>query len=889
MKSKIALSFTVIAFLISFFAFRPVDDPFTELLKKLDAYTTKYPQEKVYLHLDKPYYAIGDDIWFKAYVLNNKTKSPTAISNVLYVELIDENDALKRQLKLPLTNGLTWGDFKLIDSLTEGNYRMRAYTNYMRNLGPEFFFDKTIKIGNGWSNKVFTSTVYNIAADKIDADIRFEDKNRNAYANKEVIYEVQVDHKTINRGRAKTNDKGNARFTFPNNRNVNQRGEIIATLIEDSKQRITKSIPITNTSNHADVQFLPEGGTLIENLPQKIAIKVINGSGKGEDVTGKIIDEKGVEIMSIETAYLGMGSFTINMEEGKTYKAKIKFKDGFEKDFNLPQAKKSGYALAVNNLDADKISIKLLASANLRKGEELKIVVQQGGNIHYVSKTKADKQILITSIPKSKLPTGILQITLFSGDNQPIAERLVYNKNAADLIDVKLNATAVSTSRKGKSTISFDSPGVGTGNFSVSVTNATKLSPDEENESNIISTLNLTSDLTGYIEKPNHYFLSDDLKTARELDNLMLTQGWRRFLWQDIVNNVSPAVTYRPEKSTSISGTVTKGGKPVANGKVMLMTNKDGLFTIDTLTNAEGKFNFDNLAFNDSTRFVVQARTDDDKKFVNIKIDQLPQQAVTQNKNTADIDINVNNTLIKYLEESDNYFNEMTRLGVLEKPIKLNDVVIREKRLFGDYTSNRNGLGFNDHMITSKDLRSCVNLTQCLNGRLPFVTFRNGVPYSTRSLNSPMAIYVDGMPANADFLNILSPNDVESVEVLRSVIHTIIYGSGGAGGVLVITTKRGGNQTNYNNYSAPGIVIVTAKGFSVSRDFYAPKYDSGNTNIAGDYRSTIYWNPRLTAGDDGKVNFDFYNAGEAGTYRVVIEGMDNLGKLARSVFSYDVK
>ncbi|MCZ4223796.1 carboxypeptidase-like regulatory domain-containing protein [Pedobacter rhodius] len=896
MKIKISLALSFLAVLVGFAAFRIDDDPFSQIIKKLDEYTTKFQQEKVYLHLDKPYYAIGDDIWFKAYVLNSKTQAPSSISKILYVELINEKDSLKKLVKLPLMGGITWGDFKLTDSLSEGNYRIRAYTNYMRNFGTDFFFDKTIKIGNSWANKVFTFTDYKFSkennAEKVTATIHFEDKNGVAYKENEVSYEAQLDFRTVAKGKTKTDLKGDAVISFTNNQSfLNKKGKIVATITLDNKQKIVKSIPVTSTSNDVDVQFLPEGGTLVEELPQKIAIKALNGTGNGENIAGKIVDESGAEILDIATPYLGMGNFTLNAQPGKTYTAKIKFKDGSVKDFKLPQAQKSGYALSVNNLDTGKVVIKIMASASLTNSDELKIVAQQGGNVYYVSKAKVDKQVLVATIPKNKLPSGIVQFTLFSSTNQPIAERLIFNKNKIDVIDVKLNSSGASGSKKGKSGFTFDAlnndkPVIGS--FSVSVTNATKVIPDEDNESNIFANLWLTSDLAGHVEKPNHYFLNNDLKTIRELDDLMLTQGWRRFLWKNVIGGAGPVITYKAEQSTSISGTVTKGGKPVPNGKVMLMSTKGGFFVMDTVTNAEGKFNFDNLVFNDSTKFVVQARTKADRKFVEINIDAVPYQIVTKNKNSADIEVNVNNTLMKYIKESDNYFNEMTRLGLLERTIKLDEVVVTEKRNIAKNSSNLNGAGNADFVLTAKDLSNCVQLSQCLNGRLPFVIFRGGIPYSTRSQNTPMNVIVDGMQVEPEFLDNLNANDIETIEVLRSIGNTAIYGSQGAGGVLVITTKRGGSDVSYNNY-APGVVVINQKGFSASREFYSPKYDSQTTTSKADYRSTIYWNPQVVAGEDGKAKFDFYNADEAGTYRIVIEGIDAEGHLARKVYTYDVK
>jgi len=896
MKIKITLALGFFAVLIGFVAFKIDDDPFTQIIKKLDEYTTKYQQEKVYLHLDKPYYAIGDDIWLKAYIVNSKTQAPSNISKILYVELINEKDSLKKLVKLPVMGGVTWGDFKLTDSLGEGNYRIRAYTNYMRNFGTDFFYDKTIKIGNGWANKVFTSTNYAYTkennTEKVTATIHFEDKNGVAYKENEVSYDAQLDFRSIAKGRTKTDLKGDAVISFTNNQSfLNKKGKIVATITLDNKQKIVKSIPITATSNDVDVQFLPEGGTLVEELPQKIAIKAVNGSGTGENISGKIVDESGAEVVKIETTYLGMGNFTLNSQPGKTYTAKINFKDGSVKDFKLPLAQKSGYALSINNLDTGKVVVKLMASKSLTNGDELRIVAQQAGNVYYVSKAKVDKQVLLATIPKSKLPSGIVQFTLFSSTNQPLAERLIFNKNKIDVIDINLNSSGQSASKKGLSSFAFDASGnqkPTIGSFSVSVTNASKVTPDEDNESNIYANLWLTSDLAGYVEKPNHYFLNDDSKTARELDNLLLTQGWRRFLWKNVISGAGPALTFKAEQSTSISGTVTKGGKPVPNGKVMLMSTKGGFFVIDTVTNADGKFNFDNLMFSDSTKFLVQARTKADRKFVEISIDAVPNQIVTKNKNSADIDVNVNNSLMKYIKESDNYFNEMTRLGLLERTIKLDEVVVTEKRNVAKNSSNLNGAGNADYILTEKDLSNCVQLSQCLNGRIPFVMFRGGIPYSTRSPNTPMTVIVDGMQVEPEFLDNLNATDIETIEVLRTIGNTAIYGGRGEGGVLVITTKRGGGTTSYNNY-APGVVVVNQKGFSVSRDFYAPKYDAQTTNSKGDYRSTIYWNPQVVAPENGKAKFDFYNADEPGTYRIVIEGINVEGHLARKVYTYDVK
>ncbi|RYD71481.1 MAG: TonB-dependent receptor, partial [Sphingobacteriales bacterium] len=263
-------------------------------------------------------------------------------------------------------------------------------------------------------------------------------------------------------------------------------------------------------------------------------------------------------------------------------------------------------------------------------------------------------------------------------------------------------------------------------------------------------------------------------------------------------------------------------------------------------------------------------------------------QIVTKNKNSGDIEVNVNNSLMKYIKESDNYFNEMTRLGLLERTIKLEEVTITEKKNPAKNSANLNGAGRADYIMTADDLTTCITLSQCLQGRLPGVIFRGNTPYLMRSQDTPMQIILDGMRVEADFLDNIIPSDVESIELLKTIGNTAIYGSQGGGGVLVITTKRGGGSANYNHY-APGVVTLNPKGFSVSREFYSPKYDGEVNNNRADLRTTIYWNPQVVAENDGKGKFEFFNADEPGQYRVVMEGIDAFGHLARKVYTYDVK
>lgn len=900
MKRKFLTScFTVLALVSVIFgsAFIVAEDPFDELLKKLEEFTKKNPQEKVYLHLDKPYYAIGDNIWFKAYVTNAKTSAPSTLSSILYVELINERDSIKKQLRLQMQSGITWGDFKLPDSLSEGNYRIRAYTQWMRNDGPTFFFDKTIKIGNSWSNKVFTKATNEYSTEnntqKVNTTLQFADVNGAPYANAAVTYEVQLNNKNIDRGRGKTNSTGEIIIPIVNTQPNNYKsGKIIATITLPNNSTVVKTIPIKTTSTITDVQFFPEGGTLVEGLPSKVAIKAVNSNGLGENVSGIVVDNDGTEILNFQTTYLGMGSFILNPLPGKTYVAKVKFANGTQSTINLPKTEKSGYVLTINNTDSAKMAIKVMLSPDLMNQGDMRLVAQHNGNVYFVTKVPSIKQLISVVAPKSDFPSGIVQLTLFSAANEPVCERLAFVNNRTDKIDLQLQNLKPSYAKRGKVELSFQTNNNAKpiqGSFSIAITNAGIVTPDPENESNIYTGLLLTSDLAGYVEKPNHYFLNNDPKTKAELDLLMLTQGWRKIEWKKIATAQFPAITYQPEKSLKISGTITKGGKPVPKGKVMLFSNTGGFFATDTVSDANGRFNFDQFAFTDSVKFVVQARTDKNNKNVQIDLDIVPGQIVTTNKNTGDIEVNVNETLKNYLKQSDDYFNELVKRGLLDRTIFLKEVNIVQKKNPTPNSANLNGAGRADQVITAKELENAISLSQYLQGRVAGLTIQQGNAYLLRAGGrGAMAIVLDGMNMGNDFnLDDIVVTDVESVEVLKSIGNTAIYGGGGSNGVLVVTTKRGaGTESNYNRY-APGIVTYAPKGYYQIRQFYSPQYDV-KPDSKPDLRTTVYWNPHVVSDPTGKAFIKYFNTDQSGLYRIVIEGIDSEGDLVHSVHTYQV-
>jgi TonB-dependent SusC/RagA subfamily outer membrane receptor len=796
--------------------FAVYDDPISKIIQQLNKWANERPVEKVYLHLDKPYYAAGDDIWFKAYVTGGSQNKLTTISGILNVELIDGRDSIKQSVKLPLKGGVAAGDFALPDTLYQGGYRIRAYTNYMRNAGSEYFFDKAITI----INNTLSSN-------------------------------------------AKSADKITVR-----------------------KASYTDASP-----GKADVQFFPESGSLVGGIATKVAFKAVSVDGSGIDVKGVINDNTGKQIAQFASTHLGMGVFDITPVYGNIYTAKITNADGSINIVPLPKVLNNGYVLSITDTDAQNLQVKISASKNLlNRDAGIILIAQSQGKVYYSEKTKPGS----ITIPKSKFPAGIIQFTLFSAGGEPLNERLVFVQHPEKL-KLTLLADRQTYSARQKVKINVDANSNGKpaiGNFSVSIIDETKLPFNEADENNIVANLLLTADLKGYVEQPAYYFNKINDKTRADLDMLMLTQGYRRFEWKEILNDRLAPNVYQPESSLRVSGTVTNlSGKPVANGKVKLIDLDNIDYTLDTITDARGRFAFTNMTFEDSVRFIVQARTDKNKKDVMIQLDSIAP-ANTAGKTNVSYEVSVGNDLSVYAQSSKELYQAQMRYGVGNHVIPLREVIIREKKQALKYSSNLNGPGNADQILLARDLQDlgCIVIANCLQGRLLGVVFRNGIPYSTRSYNRPMQVIIDGAYVEPSFLNNVNYNDVQAIEVLRNAGTVGIYGGRGGNGVIIVTTKRG----DENEYTGPitgrGIKVLYPKGYLKARTFYSPQYDkSGVNKQLADLRTTIFWKPDVLTGSNGKTSFEYFNAGSKGNYRVVIEGIDKDGNIGRQVYKYKVE
>ncbi|MDR3694575.1 carboxypeptidase regulatory-like domain-containing protein [Mucilaginibacter sp.] len=788
---------------------------------KLNAYTAGHITEKAYLHFDKPYYAAGDTMYFKAYLTAGENHQPSDISTVLHVDLVNTAGKVDQSINLHVIDGVSWGDFALKDSLPKGNYQVRAYSRWMLKDGPANCFNQAIPVGS-----------------------------------------------------VKINKTAEAYVTTP------------------------------AKAEQADVQFFPEGGRLVAGINAKIAFKAIGSNGLGLNIRGVVTDDDNKVVTTFASEHLGMGFFYLQPAQEKSYKAKITFPDSSQSIFALPEAIPTGITLSVSNEIKGYLTVKLMATNDFyleNKNKDFSLVMYPAGEGSGII-CKLDSQVVAIDILKQSLRTGINSVTLFSPAGEPVSERLFFVQNN-DQLNLSVSSGNRVYKTREKVSLKFNMAllvaDTTKGHFSVSVIDERKVPFDENGENTILTNLLLTSDLKGYIEQPNYYFTNTGDKTNGDLDLVMLTHGYRKFEWEKLLNNEYPPISLLSEKGLEISGVVkTDNGKPLNSGAVSLLSMHGGP-VLNQDIDKNGAYHFNNLSFDGNAKFVIRAV--DAKSETNTLPVYIPEPSipVAINENGFPIWDDVNKMLAAYLANRKMEQDDIDKYGPING-ILLKEVKIKDTNKDFDYpTSSLAGAGFADQVIHRKDFLGEGRFSSVFAGRLMGVVFKTidlsgAKAYLTipihRGENPPMLVVYDGVEFLGSQINLdnIYVSDIETVEVLR-FSSAGIYGARGAGGVLVITSRRGGVEP-ISPENPQGILPIFPKGYYIARTFYSPKYDHQETNFSRrDLRSTIYWNPEITTDSNGKASFSYYNADGTGSYRVVVEGMDDKGRLGRQVYRYKVE
>jgi hypothetical protein len=632
------------------------------------------------------------------------------------------------------------------------------------------------------------------------------------------------------------------------------------------------------------IQFFAEGGDPIAGIPNKIAFKANDQWGKPVKVKGTITDAQGKVVDSLRTIHNGMGYVIMIPSEGVTYTANWKDEKEVGHTTKLPPAKASGASLQVSPAGATRRFqvnyTKDIAAAN----DTIHIIgTMFQHEVFRVAKPTAGPEAK-GAVPTQNLPTGLLTFTVFDKNWKPLAERITFINNEEAVFQPQFEVQHWGLNKRARNEIKIALPDSLLGSLSVSVTDQ---GIGRDSSQNIISHLLLSSEIKGQIYNPAYYFSANTEEMAQKLDLVMLTQGWRRFKWDEVISGTTPKPLY-PKDTTymTLSGTVygaIPGQIPPGAAVVLMLKQKKGegqvlLVPIET----NGTFNEKSMVIFDTAQIYYQFQNKDLKNAtLQFMTDRLQPPTVRKMVGRLGFAL-LADTLGNYRQWL--LANEANDIAEKNKIKTLENVIVKSKTkpaiqvMDEKYTSGlfSGGDGYQFDLVNDPFAKSSIDIFTYLQGKVA------GLQISGSGANSSLswrggapALYLDEMTSDVSMISSISVQDVAYIKVFRP---PFMGGFNGGNGAIAIYTRRGGDV---KNEPGKGLANNKVEGYTAIKEFYSPNYSSfSQDNEQRDLRTTLYWNPNIEMSSAKPVVLTFYNNDVTKAFRVIIEGMTKDGKLA---------
>lgn len=830
----------------------------------------RIPKEKLYLHLDKPFYGAGEKIWFKGYLVNATTHQDNSQSNFIITELINRSDSIVERKKIRRDSLGFHNAFTLPATLPAGDYYLRGYSNWMLNEDPDFFFSRNIKIGNSIDNTIVSSIEYQQEDDThYTAKIKFTSNVQAVFENTTIKYLYLENGKIKNKGKKKTDENGWISISLPDLKSPAARR--IEVEFDDPQYTYKRTFHLPVFTNDFDVKFFPEGGALLSIPHQNVAFKAQGADGFSKEVEGFLFNSKGDTLTNFRSEHNGMGIFTMNPVDNETYYVTVRTNDSITKRFDLPAIEPKGISIAMSHYKQE-IRYEIQKTEATEWPQKLFLLAHTRGKLAILQPINPKRTF--GKMNDSLFTEGITHFMLIDEQGNALSERLIFVPDHKPN-QWQITADQPTYGKREKVSLQIaakDNEGNPVeGTFSVSITDRKSIQPDSLAD-NILSNLLLTSDLKGYVEDPAYYFLNQDARTLRSIDYLMMTHGWRRHKMENVLRTPSLNFTNYIEKGQTISGRIMGFfGANVKKGPICVLAPKYNIIAT-TETDEKGQF-IVNTSFRDSTTFLVQARTKKGFAGVDILMDP-PQYPVATHKAPY---LNGAATFMEdYLMNTrDQYYME----GGM-RVYNLKEVTVTAKRERPSSKSIYTG-GINTYTVEEDRLQGYGQTAFDAASRLPSVTITNGSEIHIRNNSEPAIIVIDDIVYEdaSDILKDIQVSDMSSISLLRGA-DAVILGPRASGGAVVITLK---DPRNLPARPAQGIITYTPLGYSESVEFYHPTYDTPEKKNAqrSDFRSTVYWNPELWLDAEGKATIEYYTPDSTAPEDIIIEGVDKNGKVCR--------
>ncbi len=612
-----------------------------------------------------------------------------------------------------------------------------------------------------------------------------------------------------------------------------------------------KEIVEADRDSILDFRVFPEGGHLVSGIRGELAFKAVNGKGLPVSVSGTLL-ENDRPILEFKTEHAGMGSFVFTPDINKHYR--IQLSDSLNpKTYPIPNIKPNGISMQLTENNENFLMVKLSQNSS-RVAKHIYLSVQIRGEVHSLAHSQLKEQAKI-KIPLKNLPQGIAEITIFNESFEPICERLVYVK-AHQKLNIKtwLNQSEYQTREQGtlkiKVTDHQGNPVVAHLGLSV----FDKIYENPKDPKTLLTHYYLSTQLKGYIYNPSYYFDAKNKNRKANLDLLMLTQGWRRYVWAS-----SHIKTLSPQKQ-AIFETI--------NGQVIFpkKQRKQPAETLPTLMafapEKEDQRGFENLILTDSTgAFTMMPMHLKQGNHVYLKL-MVPEGSKYTFKANDDVFKTINalrlpKTIHYPIAPTHKTRNETPEPFKYPADIKVLDEVTLKTKKRKVYRDKYLGKLDSIANLWNRDYVAVCGALNC------FVHGRKG---STK-------------PVDGETYRVLLGKNREQLGEFYS--QSTYYGE------TRITYKR-------PKYSEAFLLkkfnLIRVKGYYGKKEFYQPIYDTETLNDPfPDNRNTLLWKPDIITDTNGEATIRFSCSDINTRFVGIIEAVDNTGLLGHETFEFLVR
>ena len=626
-------------------------------------------------------------------------------------------------------------------------------------------------------------------------------------------------------------------------------------------------------TNDYDVQFLPEGGHMVNEIANTIGVKVLNDRGYGTQIAnGIVLNDLGAKVAEFSTNKFGHGKFKLRPKKGVAYKATINFLDGKELVFDLPLSNRKGLTMELrNNTYQEKIPVYMETNKETVEGES--------DSKYYALVHKEDKSIRFdfefsdTSlqtgffISKKDIPMGVNTITVFDSNNRPIAERLFFNSYQLKTpqLELKVAKAEVDSISVSLNLLSKSNEIV---NLSASVLPSNTKSYNHSD--NIYSSFYLKPYLKGHIENAGYYFENTSTKKEYELDLLLLNQGWSSYQW-NTVYQTPPLKRFDFEKGATLSVSVNQNMD--REKTLYVFPTIHHLEKEFTLAKGQKKFNIDNFFLERGENLFISEKNPKDglKK---------PKLYVTTSYAKGEDSIMPWEGTLR--EESVIIDKTISKLILKENIIALDEVVVKRNRLLKKAKNNVNvppllkqrikpidekiatDFPYILDFIASKGYRVNNNM---LNFNQPITSTRGGI----------IDLYLDGQPLpDSQLLTTIKTEEIESYFFDRNQFVASVANGGVE--TLYLYRRNSNNLLDLQKrrYGSVAVGYPVSNGFEPTKKFYNPKYNAYFSESFEQY-GAIHWEPQIIL-KQNKASFKIIDTGLE-NISIFIQGMDDKGRL----------